>query len=67
MIWTTILSVHQPFKYKICDYSCSQNMDINRHVASAHKGKKPFKFDILCDFSCTVKSKSLEKACCISS
>ena len=28
--------------------------DLNKHVASVHKGKKPFKCDI-CDYSCSQK------------
>ena len=37
------------------DYRCSQKGDMNKHVASVHEGKKPFKCDI-CDRSFSLKS-----------
>ena len=46
------------FKCDICDFSCSQYTNINRHVAFVHEGKKPFKCDTCdtCDYSCSQKS-----------
>ena len=52
-----LASVHEgkkPFKCDICDYICSQKMDMNRHIASVHEGKKPFKC-VICDYSCSQK------------
>ena len=53
-----IVSVHEgkkPFKCDICDYRCSQKVNMNRHVASVHEEKKPFKCEI-CDATFTQKS-----------
>ena len=32
----------KPFQCDICDYSCSQKRDLNKHVASVHEEKKGF-------------------------
>ena len=36
----------KPFKCDFCDYSCSQKMDVNKHIAAVHEGKKPFQWNI---------------------
>ena len=33
--------IKEPFKCNICEYSCSQERNMNRHVASVHDEKKP--------------------------
>jgi KRAB domain-containing zinc finger protein len=44
--WHIIESVHKekkPFRCNDCDASFSQKGHLNRHIASVHKGIKPFK------------------------
>ena len=53
-----VTSVHEEkkaFKCDICDYSCSQKSNMNKHVKSVHAGKKPLKCD-MCEFSCSQRS-----------
>ena len=42
------------FKCTICDYSCSHNHNLAKHIGAVHEGKKPFKCSI-CDYSCSQK------------
>ena len=37
-----------------CDYTCSQKFNLKRHVASVHKGNKPFKCEV-CDYNSSQK------------
>jgi hypothetical protein len=44
---TSSPSVHEgkkPFKCDICDYSSSDMRDMNRHVASIHKGNNLLRY-----------------------
>jgi len=44
----------KPYKCQFCNYTCSKNHKLKKHVASIHEGKKPFKCEV-CDYTSSQK------------
>ena len=45
----------RPSRCDICDYSCSENNNLKRHIESVQEGRKPFRCNI-CAYRCSFKS-----------